>query len=190
MASIRVSENQSLFDVAIQRLGSCEAAFELALLNGISLTDEPAAGQNLILSPIVNESICSYYAKKGLVPATFESEYRPHDGTIETKYWSNDYLPVLSNAKVAEGQTIFDVAIQRLGSCEAAFKLALLNKLSVTDELTPGLSLMLPEPWDNDIFNYYTNKALIPRTEALAEENEILNEGIGYWAIDVDFIVS
>ncbi len=70
MASIKVSEGQSLFDVAIQSCGSAEAAFALAVENGLSISDELAAGQEIHYSTIVNRDIAGYFADKGLKPAT------------------------------------------------------------------------------------------------------------------------
>ena len=44
-----VKNNQSLIDVAIEHLGSAELAIDIALLNGISLTDALEPGTSLLL---------------------------------------------------------------------------------------------------------------------------------------------
>ena len=55
--------------------------------------------------------------------------------------------------KVLQGQTIFDIAIQELGSVEGAFALAVLNGISITDELTSGHELLLPVTSNKSIAN-------------------------------------
>lgn len=89
MANIRVSDKQSILDVAIQLLGSVEAAFSLALLNGLSITDELYPGQLLILPTAYNADIANYYADRGIVTATAittstEEQASIFDETYET----------------------------------------------------------------------------------------------------------
>ena len=67
---MKVEDNQSLFDISCQRLGSAEAAIQIALLNGISVTDDLLVSQELELPDVVNKSIATYYANKGITPAT------------------------------------------------------------------------------------------------------------------------
>ena len=73
---LTVLDRQSLFDVAVQAAGSAEAAFELAMLNGLSVTDELETGQELAPanSPegrgLRNRGIADYYANRQLKPAT------------------------------------------------------------------------------------------------------------------------
>lgn len=71
------------------------------------------------------------------------------------------------------------------------FDLALVNGLSVTDDLTPGQSLELVGESNKDVVNYYTARNLAPAT-ALTTDDQLIAaelEGISYWAINVDFIV-
>ena len=65
---------QSLVDIAVQELGSVEGVFELAKLNGISVTDDLIPGQELTLPIISNIPIANYYANKGIKPATADNE--------------------------------------------------------------------------------------------------------------------
>ncbi len=51
----------------------------------------------------------------------------------------------MSQTIVTEGQSLVDVAIQELGSVEALFDLADANGLAITDELTPGRVLVVPD---------------------------------------------
>jgi hypothetical protein len=67
---MKTKKGQSLFDIAIQGCGSAEAAFDLAVLNGVSLTDELSAGLDLKLPPELNKNIVTFYTIKNIVPCT------------------------------------------------------------------------------------------------------------------------
>jgi len=67
---MKVSINQSVFDIAIQKCGSIEAAFEIAQRNFICITDTLIPGQRLWLPDPKNKSISNYYAVGNLVPAS------------------------------------------------------------------------------------------------------------------------
>ena len=66
---------------------------------------------------------------------------------------------------VAEGQTLIDIAIQHLGSADAAYDLATLNGMSITDKLSPGQTLELPAVVDKDVVAYYANRGIVPATD-------------------------
>jgi len=65
-----VLSQQSLFDIAIQTSGDASAAFELALKNDISLTDDLTMGQELIFAAVFEKPIYNYYKNRELKPAT------------------------------------------------------------------------------------------------------------------------
>ncbi len=72
-----VLHNQSLFDVALQHTGTIESIFELATANGISITDDLAAGTPLSLGEGQgerNKDILNYYQAKNIQPATAFSQ--------------------------------------------------------------------------------------------------------------------
>ena len=79
--------------------------------------------------------------------------------------------------KVLQGQTLIDIAIQELGSAEGAYDLAVLNGISVTDELIPGQELQLPVINNKSVAAYYANKAIKPATNA----NESITEVSRVW---------
>jgi|GEM_PF-475322 len=192
MGSIKAVEGQSLFDIAIQRLGSAEAAFALALLNGLSITDQPAPGDTLYLSKIIDNDIADFFSFKNLVPTTTGSDPVINEPPVIS---GSSFLrmPDPDQVKIVEGQSLFDIAIQKLGSAQAALELAVLNGLSLTDELTTGETLQLPGVINKAMAGYFNGKNIIPATEANAgddESGELIKEGIGYWAIGVDFVVS
>ncbi|MBP1637447.1 MAG: hypothetical protein H6Q18_236 [Bacteroidetes bacterium] len=90
--------------------------------------------------------------------------------------------------KAKERQTFIDLAIQACGSPEAAFDFALLNGVSLTDDPGVGVELAVPPVVNTAIATYYANKKLYPATGFTGEVP--VSAGIGYWAIEIDFIVS
>jgi hypothetical protein len=93
--------------------------------------------------------------------------------------------------KVLEGQSLFDLAVQVSGSTEAAFNMAGLNGLSITDVLTSGSVLIAPDPINKPVSEYYRMNGLKPATDVtIGVMDEMRDEGIDYWAIEVDFIVT
>ena len=61
-------------------------------------------------------------------------------------------------------QTLFDLAVKTAGSAEAAYRLAVENGFSVTDDLIAGLELKEIEVANRAIFNYYSERSLNPAT--------------------------
>lgn len=84
--NVTVQDNQSIIDLAIQHCGSAEAAFDLAALNGISITDELAAGQTLQLPDVANKDIAKYYFDRGIVPATGTAIDLDNGRTFDNSY--------------------------------------------------------------------------------------------------------
>ena len=77
---VKVLENQSLFDLAIQACGSIEAVFGIAGLNGLSITDALMIGSLLELADDPeggNTQISAYYYHRQLYPATEISSSGP-----------------------------------------------------------------------------------------------------------------
>jgi hypothetical protein len=61
---------------------------------------------------------------------------------------------------VAENQSVFDIAIQYLGSALAAIDVALANNISLTDVLQPGQQLVIPDSGfrNDEVANYFTGR--------------------------------
>ncbi len=97
-------------------------------------------------------------------------------------------------ATVEQGQSLKDIAIQYCGDAAALFSLALLNDISMTEDVAAGTQLQLPPVVNPDVVKYFeqvkhfTNH--IPATKLDEAESEAALEGIGYWTIGIDFIVS
>lgn len=98
-------------------------------------------------------------------------------------------------AIVLHNQSLLDFAIQHTGSAQNAFAIAMANGLSVSDEISAGSALIIPDSvvLDVDIRNYYTSKAIQPATaitNLISDNPEPQLQGIGYWIIGDDNIVS
>lgn len=67
-----VLNRQSLLDLATQHTGKAENAFDIAVANGISLTDDLAIGSRLNIPNDLtkNNDIYNYYTAKNIQPAT------------------------------------------------------------------------------------------------------------------------
>lgn len=91
--------------------------------------------------------------------------------------------------EVLSGQTLIDIAMQELGDASRLFELAQLNGLLPTDDVIAGSVLIVPA--------YETNRQNIvrqlqinkPSTGSTIVEQALL-EGVDYWAVGIDFIVS
>ena len=98
------------------------------------------------------------------------------------------------SATVLYNQSILDIAIQHTGTVENSFDIAIANGFSVSDALSAGLFLEIPETLEKekDIHNYYDAKGIKPATDKTDEgNNEIPTlKGIGYMRIGGDFKVS
>lgn len=95
----------------------------------------------------------------------------------------------MQKATVVSGQNLFDIALQLTGSASAAFWIALENGLSITDEITPGMELTYSgDVVVPDVLGYYQQNRIQPAT-AFGGDDIVLG-GIGYWAIENDFVVS
>jgi hypothetical protein len=93
---------------------------------------------------------------------------------------------------ILHNQSLLDLAVQHTGAVENTFALAVVNGLSLTDDLPAGAEIKLPDSVnkDNDVLNYYSAKRLQPATAVILPPEEERLEGIGYWVIQTDFKVS
>lgn len=71
MQFMKAKQAQSFFDLVIQGTGNVENAFEMALLNGVSMTDDLFIGQEVLPTAVTSKSIVSQWNDDNL-PATFE----------------------------------------------------------------------------------------------------------------------
>jgi hypothetical protein len=95
---------------------------------------------------------------------------------------------------VRNNQSLLDIAIQETGAIESVLDAMRESSLSVSAILAPGSKVVLTGDTQNvDIKGYYKGNKLSPSTGISgyqAPGDAEVGEGIEYWAIEVDFIVS
>lgn len=85
MSNVRVLPNQSLFDIAVRHLGSAEGVFELARINGLTITSELQAGQVLQLNEVGDPRVVQNFVQERIDPgSSLESGYSEPQGI---GYW-------------------------------------------------------------------------------------------------------
>ena len=99
----------------------------------------------------------------------------------------------MSQIIVLNDQCLLDIAIRYFGTVEAVLSIAILNNISITADLVPGQVLELPnlDFGYGEIVAFFEANKIQPAT-ALTEENKAIIEGdsgIGFWAIEDNFIV-
>lgn len=93
--------------------------------------------------------------------------------------------------EVKDNQSLADVAVQYLGDSAAVSDIARLNNISVSDTLMPGQILQLPDAVRNKkVVNYYAKRGLVPASGITNNDVSLAQGGIGYMAVQIDFIVS
>jgi hypothetical protein len=96
----------------------------------------------------------------------------------------------MKTLKVRDHQTWFDLALQISGGIDNVFDL-----LSPTDSLDtlPAAGRVLEvetvEATNRQHLLYYQRHGIVPAT-GMDQEGVTINEGIGYWVIEDDFVVS
>ncbi|UOE47972.1 LysM domain-containing protein [Mucilaginibacter sp. SMC90] len=94
-----------------------------------------------------------------------------------------------NNKIVKAGQSLGDIAVQYGGTAENRFILAALNGIGITDALTSG---QLIDAGDVTVFavaDYFRKYNISPATSAM-QIDDLAPEGVEFWAIEYDFIVS
>lgn len=94
---------------------------------------------------------------------------------------------------VLNNQTLLDIAIRYYGTVEAVLAIAILNGISITEELVPGQTLQLPNTdfGFKEVVAFFEVNKIQPAT-ALTQEDTAITEGdsgIGFWEIENNFIV-
>jgi 2',3'-cyclic-nucleotide 2'-phosphodiesterase (5'-nucleotidase family) len=85
---IKILNGQSLLDIAVQHAGAPEAAFDLALKNGLSITGELTAGNMIEAVETANGNVAKYYAARNILPATDITGPAEEEGI---EFWYTEY---------------------------------------------------------------------------------------------------
>lgn len=91
----------------------------------------------------------------------------------------------MQHITVKNGQELVDIAMQYSGHAGALVALALENELSVTDVLQNGQVLRAVAVQNRYVVRQFETEGVIPASAA-----PILPDGIGYWGVAVNFIIS
>lgn len=94
----------------------------------------------------------------------------------------------MPTVKVKHRETLPDVAVLQAGSISGMFELALLNNVSITEDMASGRELNTGAVVNQDILNDLRSRNAKPCHALVNTPGQNL-EGIGYWRIGVDFIV-
>jgi hypothetical protein len=93
------------------------------------------------------------------------------------------------NVIVGAGQTLIDITLQELGDEERIFEMADANNCGITDDLTAGVhlnSLLV----DTDKISIVKVLQQRKPSSLYYGTGDPAPDGIGYWGIEIDFIVS
>ncbi len=96
----------------------------------------------------------------------------------------------MATVKVKQGQSLLDIAVQYTGSVENAFSIALLNSISLADQLEINQELIVPEPTNRSIVALFSDKNIPASYKALTEAQLPETGGIGEMIIEQTFIVN
>ena len=94
---------------------------------------------------------------------------------------ANKYKTII----VSKKQTLIDIAMQEYGDATQIFTIALLNGISVTDNLSDDQQLIVDDVTVNEVIDGLSSRNIQPASNA----GNMLG-GIGYMGIGIDFIVS
>lgn len=158
---MKAKKDQSILDLAIIASGSAEAAFAFALLNDISITDDPDLLADLDKSSIINKEIVAYYANNGIIPATMQTVIIAND--LNNINYPTTYIKSV-NITSKKRQSLIDLTIQIAGDASAAMAFAIANGMSITDDPNIGMQLALVDIVNKSVRNYYKNNGIAPAT--------------------------
>lgn len=116
-------------------------------------------------------------------------------GVIATATIINNCIKTLPNnmsVTVSSCQSLFDLAVQYTGTAQTALEWAMLNGISLTEDLQVGQQLTPPDVTDQQVVLTFQVGKLIPASSITQSQIlEVLDqqEGIDFWGIEYDFIV-
>lgn len=90
----KVRKHQSIMDLALQECGDITALFELAIINGIGITDIIDPGTDLKAPSVYNKKAIQFYTERSVVPACLDDEAALAPGGI-------GYMGININFKVS-----------------------------------------------------------------------------------------
>jgi translation initiation factor 2 beta subunit (eIF-2beta)/eIF-5 len=95
----------------------------------------------------------------------------------------------MSNAKVYQGQSFLDKVLETTGSIDNAFAMAILNGMSITDDVVVGQELKATGVTLKSVVSIFNDKKRPATAITMEQLQEIESKGIGYMRIGTTFIV-
>lgn len=167
MATTVILPGESLFDVAVRVYGHTQGVAILASDNGISVTEAMKPGIELIINDtlVFDLPVVVIQAQTVLAPNELVSE--PY-------------------------QNIFDLAVQAYGDIEGLVFMSSDNNKGLTAQVSPGDVLHTRNQAINKlVVNFFKgHNTKIATGLTPEEESELVPEGIDFWAIETEFLVS
>jgi hypothetical protein len=98
----------------------------------------------------------------------------------------------METVNVKPHQCLLDLSMQLKGSIEDLFSFAIANGISITDDLSSGSTVWVPDTAiiDRRTFQTLRDENIIPSNAYTAEDEAAIKGGIGYMGIQVDLRVS
>ena len=87
--------------------------------------------------------------------------------------------------EVKNKQSVADIATEHAGSVESAIEIALVNDLSLTEDVEPGVLLQKTGAKNSEVINFFERELKSPATKSIEE----MGSGIGFMKIGVDFTI-
>jgi hypothetical protein len=181
-----VGNGQTAIDIALQECGAVEASFAICVLNNLTIYEALETGSLIETIAIVEKDIVQLLATEKRKPSSIYEEI----GIVGIAGRSvGDVRNVDVNAAVVarNGQTPIDIALQECGAVEASFAICLLNNLTIYEAIESGLIVRSTDVIDNNLVEMLDSENRKPSS---INNSIIALEGIGYWLISEDFIVS
>jgi translation initiation factor 2 beta subunit (eIF-2beta)/eIF-5 len=95
----------------------------------------------------------------------------------------------MSNIKVYQGQSFLDKVLETTGSIDNAFAMAILNGMSITDDVVVGQELKATGVTLKSVVSIFNDKKRPATAITMEQLQEIESKGIGYMRIGTTFIV-
>ena len=166
---VEVRPGQTMYDLSLQLYGTIDNAFALAQANGKQLGEALEAGEVLTIpTGSTNDLVLRYFQRNNIVPASKQKPL-PTTGLVKTSVLVAEALKRFDGgkalAKTLSKQTFYDVSLQFFGTTDFAYEIALLNQKSISERLTIGTLLRLPDlPKDKTTIQYFKNRNITPAT--------------------------
>jgi hypothetical protein len=167
MSNTQLHTNETIFDVALREFGHIQGLFNLVKDNGLSYSSMVEPGTELLIDETAS------YAEMKTISFTHIKREQPKEVTPKPN------------------QNIYDLAIQEFGTIEGVFNLVKNNNISLSTTVEAGSALNAEgEVLEKLIYNYFQARTKPATGNMLIVDSEPVQTGIGYMAIEIDFIVS